>query len=84
MAVEPKAMGVELPEQLLAMTAQLAEQEVAAKAREGHAVAAKARASEPVAMTRLAETMAMSAWLVELMAVGGVAGDTDRRWRRAW
>jgi hypothetical protein len=37
MAVEPKAMEVELPEQLLAMTAQLAEPEAAAKAREGHA-----------------------------------------------
>ena len=45
--MEPKAMEVELPEQLLAMTAQLAEPEAAAKAkaREGHTVAAAARAS---------------------------------------
>ena len=40
-------MEVELPEQLLSMTAQLAEPEAAAKAkaREGHTVAAAARAS---------------------------------------
>ena len=44
MAVESKAMEVELPEQLLAMTAQLAEPEVAAKTREGRTVAARARA----------------------------------------
>jgi hypothetical protein len=30
------------------------------------------------------EPKAMEVELAELMAMGGVAGDADRRWRRAW